>query len=179
MLKEVRLIKPVINRNKLENSKRMLTREEQERAEFEARIAQVETPFIKLSGLSEENGEITRHWSTFQFEGQPFRLRYFMFGDPSKPYLVMALGYMTFSLAAYSIFKGLSAHFRVLIFDNFASGGNSRPATCQGTTTPEAAKACILEWFTGCMASIDHHLPAKFMMYSSSTGAYNMSLWIV
>ena len=54
----------------------MLTREEQERAEFEARIVQVETPFIKLSGLSEENGEITRHWSTFQFEGKPFRLRY-------------------------------------------------------------------------------------------------------
>ena len=29
------------------------------------------------------------------------------------------------------------------------------------------------------MASIDHHLPAKFMMYSSSSGAYNMGLWIV
>ena len=118
----------------------MLTREEQERAEFEARIVQVETPFIKLSGLSEENGEITRHWSTFQFEGKPFRLRYFMFGDPNKPFIVMALGYMTFSLMAFSIFKGLSAHFRVLIFDNFARGGIRDQLLAKGLPRPRQPK---------------------------------------
>jgi len=85
----------------------------------------VEEPFLHLTGMPE--GSISRHWANFMLEGSPFRARYFMFGDESKPTLVMTLGYNSAVLQAFLMFKELAKSFRVIAFDQMSFGANSRP----------------------------------------------------
>ena len=77
-----------------------------------------------------------RHWATFQLEGQPFKARYFVFGDTTKPTLVMTHGYAVFALGRFPMFKDLAPHFRVIIFDNSSWGGNTRLAHSSGLESP-------------------------------------------
>ena len=60
------------------------------------------------------------------FEGGDFKVRYFIFGDETKPTLVMTHGYATYALSHFMMFKELACHYRVIAFDNSSWGGNTR-----------------------------------------------------
>lgn len=100
-----------------------------------------------------------RHWAVFQLEGSEFKARYFVFGDPSRPTLVMTHGYATFALSHFMLFKSLAEHFRVIIFDNSSWGGNSRRETCQGIKSADLADKMMLEWLEGFFSAIAPLLP--------------------
>ena len=120
-----------------------------------------------------------RHWATFELEGQPFKARYFVFGDSTKPTLVMTNGYAVFALERYPMFKDLAQHFRVITFDNSSWGGNTKLERCSGLESPEKADAVMLEWMTCFFSAIDHLLPRKYLLYGSSHGAYQLALFAI
>jgi len=95
-----------------------------ERQTFETKLYDCESEILKLSGLTLSAFE--RHWACFEHESVPFKARYFMFGDQTKPVLVMTHGYASKSLSHFMLFKRLSEHFRVIFFDNCSWGGNTR-----------------------------------------------------
>ena len=132
---------------------------------FEQRMEEVEVPMMKLAGMP-EGAAIERHWATFKFDGQEFRARYFTFGEESKPTLVMTLGAGGAVLHAVLMFKGLAVNFRVIAFDSFSYGANTRMDYCSGLESVERAEECIFEWITGFMAAIEHRLPKKFYVFS-------------
>ena len=76
------------------------------REQFEIKLEQCETAILRLTNMPLEAFE--RHWAIFQFEGQPFKARYFVFGDITKPTLVMTHGYGTYALGRFTIFKDIS-----------------------------------------------------------------------
>jgi len=100
-------------------------------------MEEVEIPFIQFAGLPD--GAIKRHWANFMFDGQPFRARYFTFGDPKKPTLLMTLGTRSPVLQACFMFKELAKNFNVVAYDSFCFGANSRPQQCSGTQSVERA----------------------------------------
>ena len=147
-----------------------------ERRIFEAKMEEVEVPMMKLSGMPD--GAIQRHWASFTFDGQDFRARYFIIGEESKPTLLMTLGAGACALQAVLTFKGLAENFRVIAYDGFSYGANTRLDYCSGHESFEKAKACLLEWYTKFIASIDHILPRKFFMLASCGGSYPNGLWV-
>ena len=105
------------------------------REQFEIKLEECETAILRLTKMPLEAFE--RHWAIFQLEGQPFKARYFVFGDTTKPTLVMTHGYGTFALGRFTMFKDLSQHFRVILFDNSSWGGNTRRSYSSGLESPE------------------------------------------
>ena len=142
---------------------------------FEERMEEVELPMMRLAGMPE--GAIERHWATFPFDGQEFRARYFTFGDESKPTLLMTLGFGAAVLQAVLTFKGLAENFRVIAFDSFSFGANTRMDYCSGLESAERAEECMLEWYTEFIAAIEHRLPQKFYMFAMCSGCYPMGLY--
>ena len=142
---------------------------------FEERMEEVELPMMRLAGMPE--GAIERHWATFPFDGQEFRARYFTFGDESKPVLLMTLGFGAAVLQAVLTFKGLAENFRVIAFDSFSFGANTRMDYCSGLESAERAEECMLEWYTEFIAAIEHRLPQKFYMFAMCSGCYPMGLY--
>lgn len=100
-----------------------------------------------------------------------------MFGDSSKPTLVMTHGYASFALSHFYHFKTLAEHFRVIIFDNCSWGGNTRLDETEGLDSPENAELVILSWLEGFFAQIDHLLPPKYYLYGHSNGGAQMGLY--
>ena len=94
--------------------------------DFEHHLEQCETEILKLTGLPVEHYE--RHWAAFKFQGSDFKARYFVFGDESKPVLVMTHGYASSAFSHFMQFKSLAVHFRVIFFNNCSWGGNTRLA---------------------------------------------------
>ena len=145
------------------------------RAVFEQKLEECETAILQLTGLPLESFE--RHWANFEFEGEPFKARYFVFGDSSKPVLLMTHGYAGYSLDHFMIFKRLAAEFRVIFFDNCSWGGNTRVQSTAGMESPEKAEEVILSWLRAFIESINHLLPEKFYMYGHSNGGYQAGLY--
>lgn len=142
---------------------------------FEERMEEVELPMMRLAGMPE--GAIERHWATFPFDGQEFRARYFTFGEEDKPTLVMTLGVGAAVLQAVLTFKGLAKNFRVIAFDSFSFGANTRMDYCSGLESVERAEECIFEWITEFMAAIEHRLPEKFYVFGMCGGSYSLGLY--
>ena len=90
----------------------------------------------------------------------------------------MSLGAGAFALQAVLTFKGLAENFRVIAYDSCSFGANTRLDYCSGLESFEKAKACLLEWYTKFIASIDHILPRKFFMLASCGGSYPAGLWV-
>merc|ERR1719510_75892 len=149
--------------------------EENRHQSFEERMEVVELPMMRLAGMPE--GAIERHWATFPFDGQEFRVRYFTFGDESKPTLLMTLGYGAAVLQAVLTFKGLAKNFRVIAFDSFSFGANTRMDYCSGLESVERAEECIFEWITEFMAAIEHRLPKKFYIFAMCGGSYSLGYY--
>jgi pimeloyl-ACP methyl ester carboxylesterase len=149
--------------------------EENRHQSFEERMEVVELPMMRLAGMPE--GAIERHWATFPFDGQEFRARYFTFGDESKPTLLMTLGHGAAVLQAVLTFKGLAENFRVIAFDSFSFGANTRMDYCSGLESAERAEECMLEWYTEFIRAIEHSLPQKFYMFAMCSGCYPMGLY--
>mmetsp|Transcript_716 Transcript_716/g.1013 ORF Transcript_716/g.1013 Transcript_716/m.1013 type:complete len:184 (-) Transcript_716:654-1205(-) len=147
----------------------------EECALFEHKLSECETEVLKLSGLPLEAFE--RHWAHFEFEGAPFRARYFVFGDSEKPVLLMTHGYASFSLSHFMLFKQLAGRFRVIFFDNCSWGGNTRKLSTSGLESPQKANQLILSWWEAFIASIDHLLPPKFQLFGHSNGGYQAGLY--
>jgi len=78
-------------------------------------MIEAEVDFLQLSEVPMESYE--RKWAIFEFEGQPFKARYFVFGDRSKPTLVLTMGYGSYVLQAFLMFKDLAENFKVIAFD--------------------------------------------------------------
>merc|ERR1719510_126922 len=125
--------------------------EENRHQSFEERMEVVELPMMRLAGMPE--GAIERHWATFPFDGQEFRARYFTFGDESKPTLLMTLGHGAAVLQAVLTFKGLAKNFRVIAFDSFSFGANTRMDYCTGLESVDRAEEYMLEWYTEFIAN--------------------------
>jgi len=89
----------------------------------------------------------------------------------------MTLGYGAAVLQAVLTFKGLAENFRVIAFDSFSFGANTRMDYCSGLESVERAEECMLEWYTGFMNSIEHRLPKKFYMFAMCSGCYPMGLY--
>lgn len=142
--------------------------EEPQRVWFEAWISKCEDDILKLTGMPE--GSVERHWARFDFEGEPFKARYFLFGDQSKPVLLMTHGYASKSLSHYLLFKPLAQHFRVIFFDNYGWGANSRLKATESRGLESAAKSdeVMLAWLERFFEAIDHLLPQKFNVYAHS-----------
>merc|ERR1712223_758793 len=60
----------------------------------------------------------------------------------------MTLGYGVAVLQAVLTFKGLAKNFRVIAFDSFSFGANTRMDHCTGLESAERAEECMLEWYT-------------------------------
>ena len=69
-------------------------------------------------------------------------------------------------LYAVLMFKGLAENFRVIAYDSFSYGANTRMDYCSGLESVERAEECIFEWITGFMAAIEHRLPKKFYVFA-------------
>lgn len=89
----------------------------------------------------------------------------------------MTLGQGAAVLQAVLMFQGLAQNFRVIAFDSFSHGANTRLEYCSGLQSPEQAESCLLEWYTQFMLAIDHILPEKFNMFAMCSGCYPMGLW--
>lgn len=89
----------------------------------------------------------------------------------------MTLGMGAAVLQAVLTFKGLAENFRVIAFDNYSFGANTRLEYCSGLESDEKAEACMLEWYTEFMTAIDHILPQKFNMFAMCSGCYPMGLY--
>ena len=48
---------------------------------------------------------------------------------------------------------------------------------CSGLESVLKAEACVLEWYTQFMASIEHILPPKFNMFGMCSGCHGMGLY--
>ena len=132
---------------------------------------------MQLTGLPLESFE--RHWANFEFEGKPFKARYFVFGDESKPVLLMTHGFAGYSLDHFMIFKKLAAEFRVIFFDNGSWGGNTRVQSTAGMESPEKAEEVILSWLRAFIDKLSevNLLPEKFNFYGHSNGGYQAGLY--
>jgi len=75
------------------------------------------------------------------------------------------------------MFKGLAENFRVIAFDSFSHGANTKMEYCSGLESAQKAEASLIEWYTEFMASIDHILPEKFNMLAMCSGCYPMGLY--
>ena len=142
---------------------------------FETKLELCETAILQLIDMPIE--AFQRSWASFQLEGADFKARYFVFGDQAKPTLVMTHGYATYALSHFMIFKSLAKHYRVIAFDNSSFGGNTRLNSCSGLESPEKADAYMIEWQKGFFEAIDHLLPAKYLLYGASNGAYQLGLF--
>ena len=89
----------------------------------------------------------------------------------------MTLGFGAAVLQAVLTFRGLAENFRVIAFDSFSFGANTRMEYCSGLESAEKAEASMLEWYNEFMASIEHILPKKFNMFAMCSGCYPMGLW--
>ena len=89
----------------------------------------------------------------------------------------MALGHNNPVLAGVLAWKGLSKEFRVIAFDQYSFGANTRIEYCSGLESFTRAEECLNEWYNNFMAAIDHILPRKFYMYSMSGGTFPMGIW--
>ena len=74
-------------------------------------------------------------------------------------------------------FKLLASNFRVIAFDNFSNGSNTKLDSCSGLGDDTKAFKCIIDWYDAFFAAIDHILPEKFCLFAVSSCGYTMGLW--
>jgi pimeloyl-ACP methyl ester carboxylesterase len=89
----------------------------------------------------------------------------------------MTLGVGAAVLQAVLTFKGLAENFRVIAFDSFSFGANTRMDYCSGLESVERAEECIFEWIIEFMAAIEHRLPNKFYVFAMCGGSYPLGLY--
>ena len=85
---------------------------------------------------------MVRSFVTIEMDGKPFRIRKYEIGqeDDGKPTLVWVHGF-AFSSALYAEkWKELSERYRLIYFDCFGFGQNTRLQECSGLASPEAAE---------------------------------------
>ena len=67
---------------------------------------------------------------------------------------------------------------KVIAFDSFSSGANTRLETCTGMESDKKAHDVLLEWYEGFINAIDEaELPAKFCLFSASMGCLPMGMY--
>ena len=85
-----------------------------------------ELRLIELTGLPQ--GAMTRDFITIEMDDKPFKVRTFVAGDDSdgRETLVLVHGYTASGLAHFNILKSLTKKYRVICFDNFGWGMNTK-----------------------------------------------------
>ena len=73
-----------------------------------------------------------------EMDGKPFRVRKYAIGAESegKPTLVMVHGYAATGTYFFHLWKALSEHYRIVSFDNFGWGQNTRLQDSAGVDSP-------------------------------------------
>ena len=134
-----------------------------------------ESDLLRFSELPEE--KIERCWAHFEFEGQPFKARYFVFGDPRKKTLLLTGGFNQSVLLYCTSYKYLAVNFRVIAFDALSNGSNTKVNESQGTQSEEQARQCLISWYEAFFACIDKLLPPKYCVFVASGSCYPVGLW--
>ena len=72
--------------------------------------------------------EVNLSFVTIEMDGKPFRVRKYEIGEEKsgKKTLVMVHGYGVTGTYFFHLWKYLSAHYRIVSFDNFGWGQNTR-----------------------------------------------------
>ena len=122
-----------------------------------------------MSGLNAK--EFERKYIEIEMDGKPFYVRTLIFGDKEKKALVMTHGWYGSAIGFFKMFKKLSEHYRLVLFDNCGFGLNSQRQEC--FALDEGVDACeewLIEWWTKLINALD--LPDKFHLAAHSTGGY-------
>ena len=73
-------------------------------------------------------GAVKRDFITIEMDNRPFKVRTFVVGDVSegKKTLVMVHGFALGALGHFNVIKQLAVKYRLVLFDNFGWGMNTR-----------------------------------------------------
>ena len=115
-----------------------------------------ELRLIELIGLPD--GAVKRDFITIEMDEKPFKVRTFVAGDDSdgRQTLLLVHGYMASGLAHFNIIKPLTEKYRVVFFDNFGWGMNTKLQECpRGMESAEAADAWMTEWILKTFDALD------------------------
>ena len=96
---------------------------------------QIQAEIIESRALS-ASGIPLAEWETSYVEinkdGRPLNVRTIMHGDLEAPVLVMTNAFGVSVSNMFLIFKQLSEHYRIILFDNLNMGLNTRRNECYG-----------------------------------------------
>ena len=102
-------------------------------------------------------GAVKRDFITIEMDSRPFKVRTFVVGHVSdgKKTLVMVHGFALGALSQFNVIKQLSEKYRLVLFDNFGWGMNTRLQECSGIESPESAEAWMIEWILKTFDALD------------------------
>ena len=89
----------------------------------------------------------------------------------------MVHGYTGSGIAAiFNILKQLVNKYKIVFFDNFGWGMNTKLQECpRGMESPEAAEQWCIEWILKTFDALE--LPEKFLLYGHSMGGWIASIY--
>ena len=123
---------------------------------------------------------IKKDFVYIEMDGKPFRVRTVTVNSEKETEntktLFLVHGYCASAVMFFKMFDLLSKKYKVICVDSMSHGINSRPKTCSGIASPEAAEAWQLEWIEKVVDAIPA-LGQQFLLSGHSHGGWLVSLY--
>ena len=114
-------------------------------AQWQLQAEDFEARALQASGIPVAEWE--RKYIEITMDGKPFQVRTLMHGDLEAPVLVMTSSFGVSVTSYLLLFKELSDHYRIVLFDNLSIGLNTKSATCSGLEDSIQADEWILSFW--------------------------------
>ena len=134
----------------------------------------------RLIAFCKSKDRIMKDNVCIEMDEKPFRVRTITISPevetPDTKTLLLVHGFWSSALIFYRMFDALSEKYKVILIDSMSHGINSRPKSCSGIASPEAAEAWQLEWIEKVIDAIPA-LGQKFLLSGHSHGGWLVSLF--
>ena len=134
----------------------------------------------RLIAFCKSKDRIKKDFVYIEMDGKPFRVRTITISPENETKdtetLLLVHGFWSAALIFYRMFDALSKNYKVICIDSLSHGINSRPETCSGIVSPEAAEAWQLDWFEKVVNALPD-LGHRFLLSGHSHGGWLVSLY--